>query len=77
MVNTAIHWYNLPSSGGNFTESDQGCYYNGPIYNSKDSTKPVGDPESTVKLFELFRARCTEQLTKKLLLVLNRQILPE
>ena len=25
---------------------------------------PVGDPESTVKLFELFRARYTEQLTK-------------
>ena len=40
---------------------------NGSIYNSKGSTKPVGDPESTVKLFELVRARCTEQLTEKLL----------
>ena len=47
---------------------------NGPIDNSKDNIKPVGDPESTVKLFEIFRARCTEQLTKKLLVVLNRQI---
>ena len=25
---------------------------------------PVGDPESTVKLFELYRARFTEQLKK-------------
>ncbi len=26
---------------------------------------PAGDPESIVKLFELFRVRCTEQLAKK------------
>jgi hypothetical protein len=31
----------------------------------KGSTRPVGDPELTVKLFELFRARYTEQLAKK------------
>ena len=40
--------------------------YFGSIYNTKGSAKPVGDPESTVKLLELFRARYTEQLTKKI-----------
>ncbi len=43
------------------------------MYNTKGSTRSVGDPESTVKLFELIRARYTEQLTKKLSEVLNRQ----
>ncbi len=38
---------------------------NGSIYNTKGSTRPVGDPEATVKLFELFRARCSEQITRK------------
>ena len=38
-----------------------------PIYKFKGCTRPVDDPESTVKLFELFRARYTELPAKRLL----------